>query len=273
MTTLKDKVIFITGASRGIGKAIALRAAQDGAKIVVAAKTSDPHPTLEGTIFSTAQEIRAAGGEALPIKLDIRDEDQIQQAVEKTIDTFGQIDIVINNASAIFLEGTLKTPMKRFDLMFGVNVRGTFAVTQACLPHLLKAKNPHVLMMSPPLNMHEKWFENHCAYTMSKYGMSMCVLGMASEFRDRGVAVNALWPMTVIATAAANMLGGEALMQSSRKPEILSDAAHWILTQDAKNTTGNFFTDEAVLEKAGIHDFTPYAVSPGKQLVPDFFLD
>ncbi len=274
MTTLKDKVIFITGGSRGIGEAIAMRAAQDGAKIVIASKTTEAHPKLPGTIYTVAQSIREAGGEALPIQMDLRDEDALQAAVDKTVETWGAIDILINNASAIQLTSTLKTPMKRFDLMFDVNVRGTFAASQACLPHLLKAKNPHILTLSPPLNMSPQWFENHCAYTMSKYGMSMCVLGMSAEFKDKGVAVNALWPKTTIATAAVNMLGGEALMQSSRKPEIVADAAYWVLTQKAQKCTGNFFIDEEVIAEANpAADLAAYAISPDKPLVPDFFLD
>ena len=273
MNTLKNKVIFITGGSRGIGEAIALRAAQDGAKIVIASKTTEPHPKLPGTIYTVAKAIREAGGDALPIEMDLRDDEALQAAVKKTVDTYGGIDILINNASAIQLTSTLQTPMKRFDLMFNVNVRGTFAASQACIPHLLKSKNPHILTLSPPLNMEAKWFEDHCAYTMSKYGMSMCVLGMSEEFKDKGLAVNALWPKTTIATAAVNMLGGEALIQSSRKPEIVADAAHWILTQRSAKCTGNFFIDEEVLEEAtpGM-DLATYAVSPGKPLVPDFFL-
>lgn len=274
MTTLKDKVIFITGGSRGIGEAIALRAAQDGAKIVIASKTTEPHPKLPGTIYTVAQAIREAGGEALPLQMDLRDDEALEIAISKTIEAFGGIDILINNASAIQLTPTLQTPMKRFDLMFDVNVRGTFSASQACLPHLLKSKNPHILTLSPPLNMQAKWFQNHCAYTMSKYGMSMCVLGMAEEFKSEGVAVNALWPKTSIATAAVNMLGGEALMSSSRKPEIVADAAYWILTQDSKTCSGNFFVDEDVVAEAMPSvDMAAYAVNPGKPLVPDFFLD
>ncbi len=274
MSTLKNKVIFITGGSRGIGESIALRAAKDGAKIVIASKTSEPHPKLPGTIYSVAQAIDDAGGEALPIQMDLRDDESLAAAIEKTIKTFGGIDILINNASAIQLTGTRGTPMKKFDLMHSVNVRGTFAASQACLPHLIKAKNPHILTLSPPLNMDKKWFENHCAYTMSKYGMSMCTLGMAEEFKDKGIAVNSLWPQTTIATAAVNMLGGEALMQSSRTPEIVSDAAHHILTQRSEKCTGNFFIDEEILlKKDPSIDLEKYVVSPGKSLIPDFFLD
>ena len=273
MSKLKGKVIFITGGSRGIGEAIALRCAQDGAKIVIAAKTTEPHPKLAGTIYTAAQAIREAGGEALPIFMDIRDEEAIQDAVAKTVKEFGGIDILINNASAINLTSTMQTPMKKFDLMFDVNVRGTFAAMQTCIPHLKKSKNPHILTLSPPLNMDKKWFENHCAYTMSKYGMSMCVLGMAEEFKDHNIAINALWPKTTIATAAVNMLGGQALMQSSRKPEIVADAAYWILTQKSAKCSGNFFIDEDVLTNAGVSDLESYAVAKDKPLVPDFFLD
>jgi len=272
MTDLKGKTLFITGASRGIGKAIALRAAGDGARIAIAAKTDRRHPRLPGTIHSTAEEIRAAGGEALPLKVDIRDEAAVATAVEQTVETFGGIDILVNNASAIFLAGTLATPMKRFDLMWGVNARGTFVCSQACLPHLLEASNPHILNLAPPLNMDAIWFKNHVAYTMAKYGMSLCVLGMAAEFGDRGVAVNALWPRTVIATAALRMLGGVIDPDHCRKPEILADAAHCILTSDAGETNGNFFVDDEVLAAHGIVDLEPYAVSPGKPLLPDFFL-
>jgi citronellol/citronellal dehydrogenase len=271
--TLKNKVVFITGGARGIGNAIAIRAAQDGAKIVITGKTTEPHPKLPGTIYTAAKEIREAGGEVLPIKMDIRYEDQIEAAVHETVSKFGRIDILINNASAIYLAGTMKTPMKRFDLMFNVNVRGTFATSQACIPHLLKAQNPHILNLAPPLNIDPKWFENHCAYTMSKYGMSMCVMGMAAEFKSEGIAVNALWPRTIIATSAIEMLGGEALLRSTRKPDIVAQAAHWILTQPSKECTGNFYIDEDVLKGQGISDFTAYAMSPNVPLVPDFFLE
>jgi citronellol/citronellal dehydrogenase len=273
VNTLKGKTLFITGASRGIGLAIARRAARDGANIVIAAKTSAPHPKLPGTIYTAAEEIEKEGGKALPLMVDIRDEGQIHAAVKQTVERFGGIDILVNNASAISLTGTLETPMKKFDLMFGVNVRGTYATTQACLPELLKAKNPHVLMLSPPLNMKPKWFQNHVAYTMAKYGMSMCVLGMAEEFREQGVAFNALWPRTTIATAAVNMLGGQDMMDASRTPDIMSDAAHAILTRDSRSCTGNFFLDEDLLRESGVTDFAKYAVKPGAQLIPDFFLD
>jgi citronellol/citronellal dehydrogenase len=273
VSTLKGKTLFITGASRGIGLAIALRAARDGANVVVAAKTSEPHPKLPGTIHSAAEEIQKAGGQALPLMVDIRYEDQLQAAVKQTVERFGGIDILVNNASAISLTGTLETPMKKFDLMFGVNVRGTYATTQACLPELLKAKNPHVLTLSPPLNMKPKWFQNHVAYTMAKYGMSMCVLGMAEEFRGQGVAFNALWPRTTIATAAVNMLGGQEMMEASRTPEIMSDAAYAILTRDSRSCTGNFFLDEDLLRENGEKDFDKYLVKPGTQPLPDFFID
>ena len=273
MANLKGKTLFITGASRGIGKAIGLRAARDGANIVIAAKTVTPNPKLDGTIHTAAEEMVAAGGRALPCPVDIRFEDQILQAVAQAVATFGGIDILVNNASAISLTGTLATPMKRFDLMHQVNARGTFACSQACLPHLLKSSNPHILNISPPLNLSPRWFAPHVAYTMAKYGMSLCVLGMAEEFREQGVAVNALWPRTVIATAAVqNLLGGEAVMRHSRKPEIMADAAHALLSRPSHSCTGNFFIDEDVLAEADITNFDPYAVAPGSQLFPDLFL-
>ena len=272
MTTLKGKTIFITGGSRGIGLAIALRAARDGANIAIAAKTTDPHPKLPGTIFSAAKEIEAAGGKALPVQCDIRDETQIVKAVDETVARFGGIDILVNNASAINLTDTASTPMKRFDLMFGINVRGTYASTQACLPHLKKAQNPHVLTMASPLNMKAHWFKNHVAYTMAKYGMSMCVLGHAEEFKPLGIAVNGLWPRTLITTAALQMIPGVDPGRG-RKPEIMADAAHWVLTQPSKQCTGNFFVDEEVLKKAGVSDFTPYRFDPKKEPAPDIFLD
>jgi citronellol/citronellal dehydrogenase len=272
MANLNGTTLFITGASRGIGKAIALRAARDGANIAIASKTDQPHPKLPGTIHTAAEEIREAGGQALALKVDIRDESRVQEAVAETVEAFGGIDILVNNASAIFLAGTLETPMKRFDLMWGVNARGTYACSQACLPHLLEGDNPHILNLSPPLHMEPVWFKNHVAYSMAKYGMSLCVLGMAEEFRSRGVAVNALWPRTVIATAAIKMLGGMVDVNMCRKPDILADAAHCILTSPAGETTGNFFVDDEVLADHGITDLEPYAVSPGNPLLPDFFL-
>ncbi len=273
MSTLQGRTLFITGATRGIGLAIALRAARDGANIVIAAKTDEPHPKLPGTLSSAAADIEAAGGQALAIKTDIREEDQIATAVEKTLERFGGIDILINNASAISLTGTLQTPMKRFDLMHQVNARGTFAVSQACLPHLLKADNPHILNLSPPLSLNPKWFKNHCAYTMAKYGMSLCVLGMAEEFREQGVAINALWPRTAIYTAAIAMLGSAVKPEHCRTSDIVADAAHAILTRDSRRCSGNFFIDEEVLQEEGVTDFSRYAVDPNGHLLPDFFID
>ncbi|GAB4236944.1 MAG: NAD(P)-dependent oxidoreductase [Deltaproteobacteria bacterium] len=272
MGTLNGKTIFITGGSRGIGLAIAVRAARDGANVAIAAKTSVPNPKLPGTIFTAAREIEQAGGKALPLQVDIRYEEQIAAAAAKTAETFGGIDILVNNASAISLTGTLQTPMKRFDLMIGVNVRGTFAASQALLPYLMKAKNPHILNLSPPLSLNPKWFANHCAYTMAKYGMSLCVLGMAEEFRESGVAVNALWPKTVIATAALAMIPGVET-GNCRKPEIVADAARVILARNSRRCTGNFFLDEEVLAAEGVTDFSRYAVQPGAALLPDLFLD
>jgi citronellol/citronellal dehydrogenase len=272
MADLRGRTLFITGASRGIGKAIALRAAADGANIVIAAKTTEPHPKLPGTIYSAAEEIEAAGGKALPLQVDIRDEEQVQKAVRQTADTFGGIDALVNNASAINLTGTLETPVKRFDLMWGVNARGTFVCSQACLPFLLKSPNPHILTLSPPLNLDPKWFARHTAYTISKYGMSLCVLGMAEEFKASGIAVNALWPRTVIATAALAMLGGAIPAENCRTPEIMADAAHAVLTRDSRCCTGQFYIDEDVLREAGVTDFEKYAVKPGAPLRPDLFL-
>jgi citronellol/citronellal dehydrogenase len=269
---LKGKTLFITGASRGIGLAMALRAARDGANIAVAAKSAEPHPRLPGTIYTAAEEIEAAGGKALPCIVDVREEEQVQAAIDKTVETFGGIDILINNASAIMLTGTLETPMKRYDLMHHVNTRGTFLCSQKALPHLLKAERPHILNISPPLNMETKWFQGHVAYTMAKYGMSMCVLGMSGELAGK-VAVNALWPKTAIATAAVqNLLGGDEAIKRCRKPEIMADAAYAILTRGI-DFTGNFVVDEDILRDAGVTDFAVYANDPTvTDLIPDFFL-
>ncbi len=273
VNTLKGKTLFITGASRGIGKAIALRAAKDGANIVIAAKTAEPHPKLAGTIFTAAEEVERAGGRALPVVVDIRSEDQIAAAVEQAVAKFGGIDICVNNASAISLTGTLQTSMKKYDLMNQVNARGTFATSQACLPHLLKAKNPHILNLSPPLNLNPRWFEGHVAYTIAKYGMSMCVLGMAAEFKDNGVAVNALWPRTAIWTAAMQMLAGDEAARGCRTPQIMADAAWEILTSDSREVTGTFFIDDELLRSRGVTDFDQYAIDKDAELMPDFFLD
>jgi citronellol/citronellal dehydrogenase len=273
MSDLRGKTLFITGASRGIGLAIALRAARDGANIAVVAKTGEPNPKLPGTVFTAAKEIEAAGGKALPLVTDIRDGDAVLRAVNDTVERFGGIDILVNNASAISLTNTASTPLKRFDLMHGINTRGTFACSQACVPHLKKAANPHVLNISPPLNMEARWFAPHVAYTMAKFGMSMCVLGMAEEFRRDGIAFNALWPRTTIATAAIqNLLGGDAAMRSSRKPSIMADAAHAILCKPSREVTGNFFIDDDVLTRDGVTDLSGYAVDPTAQLLPDYFL-
>lgn len=274
MATLKDKTLFISGGSRGIGLAIAKRAAKDGANIIVAAKTAEPHPKLPGTIHTAAAEIEEAGGQALAVVCDIRSEEAVQNAVAAGAEKFGGIDICINNASAISLTPTDATPMRRFDLMHQVNTRGTFLVSQTCLPYLLKAENPHILNLSPPLNMDEKWFAPHVAYTMAKYGMSMCVLGMAGEFRERGIAVNALWPRTAIATSAVrNLLGGDEIVKRSRTPAIIADAAHIILTKSSRDFSGNFCVDDEVLESAGVTDLEPYAVDSSLDLVPDFFVE
>jgi citronellol/citronellal dehydrogenase len=272
VNSLKGKTLFITGGSRGIGHAIALRAAGDGANVVIAAKTVEPNPKLPGTIHSAARDIEAAGGHCLPVQCDIRDETQIARAVAAAVERFKGLDILVNNASAISLTGTMETPMKRFDLMFGINVRGTYATSQACIPHLRNSPNPHILTLSPPLNMKPRWFKNHVAYTMAKYGMSMCVLGMAEELREAGIAVNALWPRTIVATAALQMIPGVDPARG-RKPEVMADAAHWILTQPARSCSGNFFIDDDVLRKAGTSDLRKYAVDPSKNLLPDLFLD
>jgi citronellol/citronellal dehydrogenase len=271
--SLKDKTLFISGASRGIGLAIALRAARDGANIAVAAKTAEQHPKLEGTIYTAAEQIEQAGGKALPLICDIRFEDQVSEAVQKTAAHFGGIDICVNNASAIQLTGTLQTEPKRYDLMQQINARGTWLVSRACIPHLKRADNPHVLMLSPPLDMNAKWFAGHTAYTMAKYGMSMCVLGMAAEFADDGIAVNALWPRTGIATAAIkNALAGEEGLKHCRTPEILADAAHIIFERTAREFTGQFLIDDNFLADNGITDFDRYRVDPSKDLMPDFFV-
>ena len=275
--SLQGKTLFVTGASRGIGLAIALRAAADGANVVLVAKTTEPNPKLPGTLYSAAEQIVAAGGQALPVPTDIRDENAVAAAVAAGVERFGGIDVLVNNASAISLTPTAATPMKRFDLMFGVNVRGTFCCTQACLPHLARSakagRNPHVLNMSPPLSMKPHWFRGHVAYTMAKYGMSECTLGHAAEFQPLGIGVNSLWPRTAIATAALQMIPGVDL-NLCRKPEILADAAHLILTSDARTTTGNFFIDDTLLAEHGVTDFDRYAVVPGtKNLIPDFFVD
>ncbi|MFX1388336.1 MAG: SDR family oxidoreductase [Promethearchaeota archaeon] len=273
MNTLKDKTLFITGASRGIGKAIALRAAKDGANIAVVAKTKEPHPKLPGTVYSAVEDVKSAGGNAIPCITDIRFEKQVQAAVDATIKEFGKIDILINNASAINLSPTLDITMKRYDLMFHVNVRGTFLCSKLCIPYLKKTENPHILNLSPPINLDPKWFKNNLAYTMAKYGMSMCVLGMAEEYKNDGIAVNALWPRTPIATAAVkNLLGGESAIKHSRKPEIVADAAYIILNKPSNECTGNFFIDEDILIEHGIINLEKYSVDPTKELYQDFFL-
>ncbi|XP_054089470.1 hydroxysteroid dehydrogenase-like protein 2 [Zeugodacus cucurbitae] len=259
---LRGKTVFITGASRGIGKAIALKAARDGANVVIAAKTAEPHPKLPGTIYSAAHEIENEGGKALACIVDVRDEQQVRKAVQTAVEKFGGIDILINNASAISLTPTLETDMKRYDLMHNINTRGTFLVTKECLPYLLKSKHGHILNISPPLVMSPHWFSNHVAYTMAKYGMSMCVLGMAEEFKGQGLAVNALWPRTAIYTAAVEMLQGMGAAQYSRTPEIMADAAYAIVCRDPNTCTGNFFIDEEVLTEAGVHDLKRYACFP-----------
>lgn len=271
--SLRGKTLFITGASRGIGLAIALRAAKDGANIVVAAKTAEPHKKLPGTIFTAAEDIEKAGGKALPIVVDVREPDSVKTAIDAAVERFGGIDICVNNASAIQLTGTLATDFRRYDLMHQVNTRGTFVTTRLCLPHLLKSPNPHVLMLSPPLDMSPRWFAGHVAYTMAKYGMSMCVLGMAEEFRDQGVAFNALWPRTGIATAAIEFaLAGEEGMRHCRSADIMADAAYAILNKPARSCTGNFFIDDVLLYAEGERDFDKYRVDPTKPLMPDFFV-
>jgi len=273
MSTLSGKTLFITGASRGIGEAIALRAAADGANVAIAAKSDRKHPKLPGTIHSVAEAVEQAGGNALPLKVDIRDEQAVADAMQRTAEAFGGIDILVNNASAIYLAPTDAVPMKRFDLMFGVNVRGTFVCSQAALPFLERSDHAHILNLSPPLNMDAKWFAPHVAYTMAKYGMSLCVLGMAREFEDRGIAVNALWPRTVIATAALRMLGDAVDPKNCRSPAIMADAAHAVLSASPSARSGEFLIDEDVLRAQGVTDFERYAIEPGQPLAPDLFLD
>ncbi|MBV9979712.1 NAD(P)-dependent oxidoreductase [Bradyrhizobium sp.] len=273
MTTLKGKTLFITGASRGIGLAIALRAARDGANIAVAAKTVEPHPKLKGTIYTAAEEIMGAGGQALPLVCDIRDEAQVIDAIEATVKEFGGIDICVNNASAIRLTDSQGTDMKRFDLMMGINTRGTFMVSKYCVPHLKKAENPHILTVSPPLDMRSRWFVHSTPYSISKYGMSMCVLGLSAELKPAGIAVNALWPRTTIATAAvSNLLGGEATIRASRTPDIMGDAAHIILTRPSRESTGRFYIDDTVLYESGVRDFERYRVDRNPALLSAYFI-
>ncbi len=273
MSNLAGKTLFITGASRGIGKAIALRAARDGANVAIAAKTAEPHPKLEGTIYTAAEEIEQAGGKALPLIVDVREEDSVADALAKTAETFGGVDIVINNASAINLSNTEKLDMKRYDLMNSVNTRGTFMTTKLALPYLKESENGHVIMLSPPLDMATKWFANHVGYSIAKFGMSMCVLGFAGEFKRHGIAVNALWPRTTIATAAVgNLLGGDAMMRASRTPEILADAAHMVLNKDAREFTGNFIIDDTFMAAEGVTNFDQYRVDDTVALMPDFFV-
>jgi citronellol/citronellal dehydrogenase len=272
MSGLRDKVIFITGSSRGIGREIALRCARDGAKVVITGKTVEAHAKLPGTIHSVAEEVLQAGGQALAIQLDVRDEQAIQAAVAQTVAQFGGIDVLVNNASAISLSGTLDTPAKKLDLMWDVNMRATFLASQACIPHLKRAANPHILTLSPPLNMDAKWFAPHVAYSISKYGMSLCALGMAKEFAADGIGVNCLWPRTTIATSAIEFNFPEAILRASRKPAIVADAAHAILLRDSRTCSGFFFIDEEVLRASGVKDFEQYAVSPGERLYNDLFL-
>ena len=273
MTSLAGKTLFITGGSRGIGREIALRAARDGANVAIAAKTAEPHPKLAGTIHTVAEEIDKAGGHGLAIQLDVRDENAIVEAVNRAAKEFGGLDILVNNASAISLTPTLQTPAKRFDLMMTVNARATFLCSQAAIPHLAKASNAHILTMSPPLSMKAKWFKGHVAYTMSKFGMSMCTLGMSEELRPQGIAVNSLWPRTTIATAAVEVHFPPEILKASRTAAIMADAAHAILTSDARSNTGNFYIDEEVLRKAGRTDFSEYAVSPGTPLFQDLYVE
>ena len=271
--SLSGKTLFITGASRGIGLAIGLRAARDGANVVIAAKTAEPHKHLPGTIYTAAEEIEKAGGKALPLVVDVREEASVMSAVEQAVERFGGIDICVNNASAIQLTGTLQTEMKRYDLMNGVNARGTYLTSKACIPHLKRAANPHVLAISPPLDMNPRWFKGHVAYSIAKYGMSMCMLGMAEEFREEGIAFNALWPRTGIATAAIQFaLAGDEGMKSCRKPEIMADAAYAVFNKPARSFSGNFLIDDTFLYGEGVRDFEPYRVDPSRPLMPDFFV-
>ncbi len=271
--SLKGKTLFITGASRGIGLVIGLRAARDGANVTIAAKTAEAHPKLEGTIYTAAEDIEKAGGKALPLLVDVRDEEAVKGALAQTAEKFGGVDIVVNNASAINIAPTTALEMKRFDLMHQINTRGTFMVSKYAIPYLEKAANPHILMLSPPLDMKEKWFANHTGYSIAKYGMSLCVLGLAGELRGRGIAVNALWPRTTIATAAVkNLLGGDALMRASRTPEILADAAHLIFSKPSREFTGQFLIDDTLLHENGERDFDRYRVDPSSPLAPDFFV-
>lgn len=271
--SLKGKTLFITGGSRGIGLAIAIKAARDGANVTIAAKTAEPHPKLEGTIYTAAAEIEAAGGKCLPLMVDVRDEQSVAEAIAKTAETFGGLDIVVNNASAISLTNTQMTDMKRYDLMHQINTRGTFMVSKYAIPHLEKAVNPHILMLSPPLDMKTRWFAPHLAYTMAKYGMSLCVLGLAGELAPKGIAVNALWPRTTVATAAVkNLLGGDKMVQASRTPEMLADAAYMVFNKPSRSFSGNFLIDDNFMAGEGITDFTPYRVDPSVPLMPDFFV-
>ncbi len=273
MTTLAGKTLYITGASRGIGLAIALRAARDGANIAIAAKTTEPHPKLPGTIYTAAEEIEKVGGKALPLVVDVRDEDNVRTSLEKTAQHFGSLDTVVNNASAISLTDSQKTDMKRFDLMHQINARGTFMVSKFAVPFLAQASNPHILMLSPPLDMKEKWFAGHTAYSMAKFGMSLVVLGLAGELRAKGIAVNALWPRTTIATSAVqNLLGGDMIMRASRTPEILADAAHMIFCKEAKSLSGKFLIDDTFLWENGVREFDRYRADPSVDLMQDFFV-
>ena len=271
--SLKGKTLFITGGSRGIGLAIAIKAARDGANVTIAAKTAEPHPKLEGTIYTAAAEIEAAGGKCLPLMVDIREEEAVVAAIAKTAETFGGIDILVNNASAISLTNTQMTEMKRFDLMHQINTRGTFMVSKYAIPHLAKAENPHILMLSPPLDMSMRWFAPHLAYSMAKYGMSLCVLGLAGELAPKGIAVNALWPRTTVATAAVkNLLGGDKMVQASRTPDMLGEAAWMVFNKPSREFSGNFLIDDSFMAGEGVTDFTPYRVDPSVPLMPDFFV-